>query len=145
MQEIAFPSGTSSRPGNTACAAHQAAPAIPPARHIKPSRQCRPRGTHKVVPAIPPARHTLSRPGNTARAAHQPSGAPAVCCASPDLHTRRAHVFQIAPLYIRIRGRCAVRQNNRPIIKRNRIERRRAHAVRRLRTCDDNRVNMVRI
>ena len=101
-------------------AAHQVVPAIPPARHIKSSRQYRPRGTssrpgntaraaHQAAPAIPPARHTQSRPGNAARAAHQPSGAPAVCCASPDLHTRRAHVFQIAPLYIRIRGRCAVR------------------------------------
>ena len=62
-------------------AAHQVVPAIPPARHIKPPRQCRlrgtssrpgnaaraahtksprqyhPRGTHKVVPIIPPARH----------------------------------------------------------------------------------------
>ena len=51
------PHGTSSRPGNTACAAHQVVPAIPPARHIKPPRQYRPRGTHKVVPAMPPARH----------------------------------------------------------------------------------------
>lgn len=35
-------------------AAHQVVPAMPPARHIKPPRQYRPRGTHKVVPAIPP-------------------------------------------------------------------------------------------
>ena len=53
-------------------------------RHIKSSRQYRPRGTssrpgntahaaHQAVPAIPPARHTQSRPGNTARAAHTKS------------------------------------------------------------------------
>ena len=41
-------------------AAHQVVPAIPPARHIKSSRQYRPRGTS-------------SRPGNTARAAHTKS------------------------------------------------------------------------
>jgi len=42
-------------------AAHQVVPAMPPARHIKPSRQCL------------SERHTQSRPGNTARAAHTKS------------------------------------------------------------------------